>query len=287
MAKELTLATFLLRYGKNDNCLEAIKDIKYPKGIYCKKCKAVTKFHKVKCRQAYECSCGFQLYPLVGTIFQGSKTPLQYWFYAIFVMSVTRSGVSAKQLQRELGVSYKTAWRIFMKLRSKMADTDRLLSGTVEVDETFVGGKGYNRGKIWWANWEEHPKEIVMGMVERGGRVRTKHIPNTGVWTLTKVIKDNIDPKAFVMTDNYHGYWNLPMYGYKHDSVNHSKHYVKGNAHVQNIENFWSHFKRGVRGVYRHVSPKYLPLYADEYGFRYNNRSKQSEMFKILLGNIV
>ncbi len=267
----MNLATFLHRYGTSTACLKAIKELKYPKGIYCQKCEKVTKFHKIKGRQAYECSCGFQVYPLKGTIFENSKTPLQYWFYAIFVMSATRSGVSAKQLQRELAVSYKTAWRIMMKLRKVMAESNTgLLTGEVEVDETFVGGKGYNRGRQWWQGWEEKEKQVVFGMVERGGRVRTRHVPNTGKRTLLKPIKGHIHPKAFIHSDNLNAYWNLHKEGYKHDLVNHSRKFVDGPAHTQNIENFWSHFKRGVTGVYRHVSPKYLNLYSEEYAFRYN-----------------
>lgn len=116
-------------------------------------------------------------------------------------------------------------------------------------------------------------------MIERGGRVKTKIVPNTGRWTLFKPIQDNIDRTAWVMTDCLDSYWNLHKHGYKYDSVNHSKHYVRGRIYTQNIENFWSHLKRGIRGVYRQISPKYLQTYANEYGFRYNHRSAKVNMF--------
>lgn len=149
MKDKFSLGSFLKKYKNDEACLEHIKEIKYPSGISCEKCKAVKDFSKVKNRPVYECSCGYQISPLAGTIFEKTTTPLQYWFYAIFIMSVTRSGVSAKQLQRELGVTYKTAWRIFKQIRILMANTDSgLLNGTVEVDETFIGGKGMNRVNI-------------------------------------------------------------------------------------------------------------------------------------------
>lgn len=200
-------------------------------------------------------------------------------------MSVPRSGISAKQLQRELGVTYKTAWRMFKQIRILMSDTSgNQLTGVVEVDETFVGGKGRNR-----RDWRQGVKEkgVVMGMVERQGKAHLKHIPNTGKWTLLKQIHDRIDPKATIYTDELQSYKNLNRYGYTHDSVAHGvKQYTKGDVHAQNIENFWSHFKRGIYGVYRVISPKYLQAYVDEYGWRYNNRREGSRMFELLLNQV-
>lgn len=288
MQGSFTLATFFRKFKTSDKCLEYLKDIIYPNGIFCKNCKTVTKFYKIKGRKVYQCFCGFQISPLSQTIFKNSSTRLQYWFYAIFVMSVTRSGVSAKQLQRELGISYPTAWRMFKLIRTLMKNkNDLILNGTVEIDETFIGGKGYNRGKIWWANWEDHPKQIVMGLVERNGRAYVKHIPNTGKYTLLKQIKDHVDPKAHIMTDDYYGYTQLKYHGYKHGHVRHSKKYVDGNIYVNNVEGLWSHMKRGLTGVYRHVSPKYLQSYADEYAFRYSHRKEPEKMFEILLNEAI
>lgn len=203
----------------------------------------------------------------------------------MFLMTKTRAGISAKQLERELGVTYKTAWRMFKQIRMLMADrgSGSLLEGTVEVDETFVGGKGKSRAYEWTAGIKE--KQIVMGMLQRQGKVYLRHIENTGKWTLLKQIQDNIDPKAKVYTDEWGGYMQLPKYGYVHDFVRHSaSKYVRGAVHTQNIENVWSHMKRGITGVYRVVSKKYLQAYADEYAFRYNHRKEN--MFELLLKQV-
>lgn len=284
--EKFTLGYFLKKYSTNDKCLEEIKRLRWPNGIECRKCGKITKHYKVKNRTSYACGlCGSHVYPLAGTIFEKTTTPLKLWFYAMFLMIKTRCGVSAKQIERELGVTYKTAWRIAKQIRILMADTDgSLLDGEVEVDETFVGGKGKNRRNI--PNFNEIPKEIVMGMVQRNGKAYLKHIPNTGKWTLIKQIKENIDPKARIFTDQYPGYTQLSRYGLNHVWVNHQETYVKGDIHTQNAENVWSHLKRGIYGVYRHVSKKYLQAYADEFAFRYNHRKNERGMFNALLSQV-
>jgi len=150
MNDKFSLGEFLKKYSNDDKCLEEIKDLRWPKGITCPECGKKTKFYKVTGRKAYACEFGgHQVFPLAGTIFEKTTTPLNLWFYAMFLMIKTRCGVSAKQLERELGVTYKTAWRIAKQIRILMADTDSLpLNGDVEVDETFIGGKGKNR-KRW------------------------------------------------------------------------------------------------------------------------------------------
>lgn len=285
MNKTFSLTQFLRKYNNDDACLAQLVDVKYPEGIYCETCKIISKFYKVKGRPVYQCSCGFQVSPLAGTIFEKTTTPLQYWFYAMFVMTVTRSGISAKQLQRELGVTYKTAWRMMKQIRILMANVDKpKLMGVVEIDETFVGGKGKNRAYKWHGNEKE--KDILMGMLQREGKVYIKHIPNTGKWTLLKQINENVDKTARVMTDEFAGYIQLSRYGYSHASVKHKANvYSKGDIHTQNIEGLWSGLKRGIYGVYRHVSKKHLQSYADEYSFRYNNR-KSPNMFDVILSQV-
>lgn len=293
MKDKFTFGSFLKKYKNDEACLEHIKSIKFPSGIHCPRCKEVKEFTKIKSRPVYQCSCGYQISPLAGTIFEKTTTPLQYWFYAIFVMSVTRSGVSAKQLQRELGVTYKTAWRMFKQIRILMANSNNsgeLLDGTVEIDETFIGGKGKNRR--FKPNFNEIPKEIVMGMVQRnkdakgGAKAYLRHIPNTGKWSLLKQIKDNVDPQARIITDEYYGYTQLKYNGYQHEFVTHKNTYVVGDIYTQNVEGLWSIVKRGIYGVYRVVSKKYLQTYIDEYSWRYNNRQYQDKMFERLLGEI-
>jgi transposase-like protein len=200
-------------------------------------------------------------------------------------MTQTRSGTSAKQLERMLGVTYKTAWRMFKQIRLLMAQEGGMLGGIVEVDEAFMGGKGMNRA--YKPNFNEIPKEIVMGIVERKGKAYFKHIPNTGKWTLLQEVQDHVNPTTHVMTDEYRAYVSLPRLGYKHETILHSANqYVFGNIHTNTVEGFWSILKRGVYGVYRVVSKKYLQSYVDEYAFRFNNRRNSAMMFDNLLEQI-
>lgn len=286
--QRFSLREFKEDYGTHDKCLEAIKRLRFPEIMECPKCKLQEKFYKVKNRTSYTCNnCGYHIYPLAGTIFEKTSTPLDLWFFAMYLMTQTRSGTSAKQLERMLGVTYKTAWRIFKQIRMLMTQTPSLLDGIVEVDETFIGGKGKNRAYQWRA---DKPKQIVMGIVKRRGTAYLKHIPNTNMYTLINQVQENIHPKAFVMSDDYHAYKRLGEYGYDHHySVIHSEgQYVKwhGLVHNNTIESLWSQFKRGIYGVYRNVSKKYLQAYVDEYTWRYNNRSYPGRMFDRLLRQI-
>lgn len=288
MNQTFSLKGFLKKYSNDEACLEEKFKIKYPKGVFCQKCNIISKFYKITNRPVYQCACGFQISPLAGTIFEKTTTPLQYWFYAMFMIVNTRSGVSAKTLQREIGVTYKTAWRMMKQIRILMAESGGgLLEGVVEVDETFVGGKAKNRKNEWKLSEMAKQKEVLMGMVEREGRVYIKHVPNTGKWTLINQIQGNISPTARVITDEWPAYTNLPKFEYDHDFITHNKsEYVRGNIHTQNIENVWSHLKRGINGVYRIVSAKYLQAYADGFAFRYNHRNEQAQIFEILLAQV-
>lgn len=284
---KLSLKTFLRKYPNSEACLEEIFTKRFPNGVDCVKCKKVTKYYKITNRTAYSCEfCRTQVYPLAGTIFEKSTIDLRLWFYAMFLMIKTRSGISAKQLERELGVAYKTAHRMFKQIRTLMDESGgELLTGDVEVDETFIGGKGENRRFVWHGNEKE--KEIIMGMLQRNGKAYLKHIPNVGKWTLLKQIQENVDPKARIITDQWGGYMQLPKFGYRHEYVDHGETYVMGDVHTQNTENVWSILKRGIYGVYRHVSKKYLQSYANEYAWRYNHRSMGDKMFDELLNQVI
>ncbi len=290
MIGKFSLKEFFSRFPNDDACLEEIKKLRFPNGITCPKCQKVTKFYKITKRPGYACEFGGHVvYPLSGTILEKTTTPLQYWLYAMYLMTKTRSGISAKQLQRELGVTYKTAWRMFKQIRMLMSSdsSSDLLDGIVEVDETFVGGKGKNRKDQWVQGIEEKQKQVLMGMVQRGGKVYIRHIETNGKWALLQQIQENISPKARIFTDEWRGYIQLSYKGYEHSSVNHGAgEYVRKEVHTQNIENVWSHLKRGIFGVYRIVSAKYLQAYADEYAFRYNHRKLDGEMFDILLKQV-
>lgn len=236
---------------------------------------------------SYSCGvCRTQVYPLAGTIFHKTTTPLRLWFYVMFVMIKTRSGVSARTIMRETGVTYKCAFRMCHQLRKLMADDGDPFKNIVEADETHVGGKGYNKRYV--PHFQEKQKEILMGILERGGKIHLRHIPNTGKWTMLKNIKENATLTATIYTDQLPGYHQLSKYGYNHSWVNHKETYViKGtDIHTNSIEGFWSIFKRGVSGVYTHISPKYLQNYADEYGFRYGNRHLEGGMFYEMLRQV-
>ena len=284
MAEKFTITQFHDRFPTDAACLEELKQQKYGTDYVCIVCGKCSRLTRVYERSAYACQCGAQVYPLAGTIFHKSSTSLRLWFYAMYLMSVTKSGISAKQLERELGVTYKTAWRMMMKIRSLMNDEDEdMLQGAVEIDELYLQPEW--RFKLKYHGMGQAMRsEILFGMVERGGRVRVRHIPNAGSGYIHGNILQHVSKSAKVYTDQAWIYRSLEKKGYWHRTVNHSlKVYARGSIHTQTIEGFWSQIKRGFRGVYRHVSPKYLQLYANEYAWRYSNRMSEINMFDILL----
>jgi transposase-like protein len=275
-------------YPDNDACLERLKNQLFPNGIFCSECGKVTKHHKLVSRPSYSCDyCGHHVHPTVGTIFEKSTTPLRIWFHAIYLMSSTRCGISAKQIQRETGVTYKTAWRMFKQIRSLLAE-DESRAGVVEADETYMGGKEKNKHatKRTIDCRGTKGKQPVVGVVERHGKITAKVVPNTSVPEIHKFIYRNVDTNSTIYSDEHSGYDGLA--GYKHISVNHhSGEYVRGDAHTNTIEGFWSLLKRGITGVYHSVDEKYLQSYVNEYGFRYNHRKDEQPMFESFLGRIV
>jgi transposase-like protein len=225
---------------------------------------------------------------MVGTIFQDSATSLKLWFYAIYLMASTRCGISAKQLERELGVTYKTAWRMFNRIRSLLAEDVGPMSGTVEVDETYVGGRRrYGSRKAAALAWSQH-KQVVAGHAQRGGKVRAVHLPKGASGTLVPLVKAHILPASLIYTDELPAYTQLKREGYEHKRVNHTaKVYVEGDVHTSTIDGFWAHLKHGLRGVYHGVSAKWLQSYLDEYVYRYNNRNNPRGMFNAMISRAV
>lgn len=270
-------------------CLDYIFRKKYPNGVACVVCKRVTKHHRDKKRPSYACQfCGTHVHPMVGTIFENSATALHLWFYAIYLMASTRCGISAKQMERELGVTYKTAWRIFNRVRSLMGEDPGILSGAVEVDETYIGGKRrYGSRKEAARAWSQD-KQVVAGHVQRGGRVLAMHLPEGTADALVPLVRKHILPASVVYTDELPAYTGLKKAGYEHRRVHHSaKVYVRGDAHTNTIDGFWALVKNGISGVYHGVSAKYLQRYLDEYTFRYNNRDNPRGIFNAMLSRAV
>jgi transposase len=281
--EKYTITDFNKQFPDDDACLEWLKTYLYPDGIPCKSCGKITGHSKLSNLPVYSCNrCGGHTHPMSGTIFNGSRTPLKQWFYAIFLISATRCGISAKQLQRELGVTYKTAWRMFHQIRTLMQSTPHTMSGEVEVDECYIGGpKPGKRGR------GAAGKTPVFGLVQRQGDVDAMAMPDLRASTLYPVIKERILSESIVYTDEYNIYDRLESHGYSHKRVHHSaKIWVLGDAHTNTIEGFWSLLKRGINGVYHAVSQKYLQNYIDEYAFRYNHRKDERPMFLTILAKV-
>jgi len=274
-----TIHHFNRDFPDDDACLEHLLRLIYPDGVVCRKCEQVRPHARLTGRKAYSCAyCGTHVYPLAGTIFEKSPTPLKSWFYAMFLVSSTRCGISAKQLERELGVTYKTAWRMYSQIRKLLGEDVGRLSGSVEMDETYVGGK--RRGTPRGRPGKDSHKTPVFGVVERGGKVAAFVTPDTKRATVMPIIQEKVLPESLVYTDEYIVYEGLQGKGYEHRRVNHSqKVYVMGDAHTNSIEGFWSLLKNSIRGVYHSVSAKHLQGYVNEYAFRYNRRNDTEPMF--------
>jgi len=266
-------------------CLRWLVEFLYPDGIFCPIDKKVTPHHAMRTRKSYSCElCGHHVHPTAGTIFHKSSTPLTLWFEAIFLITATRAGISAKQLERTLGVTYKTEWRMFHQIRSMMGDDpDKNLFGEVEVDETYLKADPQKRSSV--SNYRGD-SQIIFGMVERGGKAKLRHVRSAGKRVIVPELLKGISTTSTVYSDEAGIYGKLAVWGYDHASVVHRKNqYVAGRVHTQNVENLWSSMKRGITGVYRHVDPKYLQAYANEYAFRYSYR-KSPSMFWALLGRV-
>jgi transposase len=288
-----TINHFNREFPTDDACLQHIMNERYPDGMaQCEECKKATRHYRVTGRTAYACEyCGHHLYPLAGTIFEKSTTSLRLWFYAMYLMGSTRCGISAKQIQREAGVTYKTAWRMFKQIRSLMSDGDLQLEGpTVEMDETYFGGRV--RGKGMGPKLEN--KTRIVGMVERRGKVVAKTATEIGNKQLLRMATEHILPESTVYTDEYRAYDKLDtlkkdgkQLGYQHRRIHHaSKVYVVGDIHTNTVEGFWSLIKRGIGGVYHAVGQKYLQTYLDEYSYRYNRRDQGNLIFKSILSEV-
>jgi transposase len=245
-----TFTDFEQDFPDDAACLDWLVGYLYPDGIYCPKCEKVTKHYRVKSRPSFSCQfCGHHEHPMRGTIFENSATSLKLWFHAIFLMSQTRCGISAKQLERELGVTYKTAWRMFNKIRSLLADDGEPLSGTVEADEAYFGGRGVwkhgkrTQGRPPRGGWN---KSAVFGVAQRGsegknGKVKAVKVENVSKAELLPQLQTKVLPESIIYTDEWHSYDGLNEMGYQHDRIHHSqKVYVSGAVHTQTIEGFWS-----------------------------------------------
>jgi transposase len=237
-------------------------------------------FHRIAKRRKYCCAwCGAHLAPTADTIFHKSETSLKSWFFAIFLFAKSKNGVAAKEIERQVGVTYKTAFRMAHKIRELMASGGNMLTGIVEADETYIGGKRAGlRGR------GAAGKTPVIGVVERRGEVRATVVTNVTAGNAIGHIRKNVETTAQVVTDELPVYNFTGKFGFKHVRVNHgSGEYVVGRAHTNTIEGFWSQVKRSIDGTHHSVSPKYLQNYVNEFSFRYNRRFEGCDVLGDLL----
>jgi transposase-like protein len=280
--QKYTIKDFEREYPTEDSCLEAVKEWRWPEGkTLCVTCGVERKHYRVSGRTSYACrACGNHIYPLAGTIFHKSTTSLRTWFYVMRLMASTRVGVSAKHIQRETGVTYKTAWRMMKQIRILMGEEIKLV-GPVEMDETYLGAPDSNKHL---SKRTQSPKNVVFGVVERGGRVVARVLPDATKDSILPVVSEVLYPRTMIYSDESATLEQVRWMGknHKHSTVNHSKGYVDGYAHTNTIDGFWSLVKRGIGGVYYQVGPEYLQSYLNEYAFRYNRRKVMRPMFRQL-----
>lgn len=280
-----TIATFNQQFPNDDACLDYLFKVKFEELKGCPCCGLYeAKYYRVKKRKCYECGiCKHQIYPMKGTILEGSTTSLTKWFYAIYLFSVSKNGVSGKELERALGITYRAAWRMGHKIRELMAvDEDKMLSGFVEVDESLMGGKvrGGKRG------WGAENKTCLFGMVERGGRVKVLPVPDRTRETLFPIIKDYIVMDSMVYSDELRVYRALPDEGYGHQRVVHSRcQWTNGACHTNSIEGYWSNLKKSILSTHTYVSPQHMQKYLDEFAFRHNHR--KGNIFATIMQKII
>ena len=268
-------------FPDDDACLEHLFKSRFGASPACEKCGAVGLFRKLSSMPAYTCNCGHHIHPMVGTPFENSRTPLQKWFYAMYLFTTSRHGVSAKELERQLGVTYKCAYRIAMQIRKYMGTVNGggKLSGTVEADEAYIGGR--KSGKTGRG---ASGKTVVFGMVERGGDVRTEVMDNIRIETQEAIISENVEKGSTMHTDEFYSTARLEKIGYQHETVKHSsKKYVRGNVHTNSIEGYWALLKRSIKSTHIHVSGKHLDKYLGEFEYRYNLRKQPELMFTRLV----
>jgi transposase-like protein len=270
--QDVNLVKLIERFGSEDKCHAYLEGLRWPEGVRCPRC-GKDKVSRIVARKQYDCdSCRYQFSVRVETTFEGSHLPLWKWFLATYLMIESRKGMSANQLKRTLGVSYKTAWFLCHRIRWAMGEgAVEQLTGTVEVDETYIGGKArYPRRSM-------DNKVMVLGAIERDGRVvfRTEGKHRADRATLQQFVKDVVaDDADAIYTDQHQGYDGIGDGNTRHETVSHSREeWVRGDVSTQNIENVWSLLDQSIIGSFHQLSSKHLPAYLDEISFRFNNRT--------------
>jgi transposase-like protein len=266
----MNLMRLMDAYDTDKECRDALEALRWPEGVRCPRCDA-DKVYRAEPRKQFDCAlCGYQFSVTSGTIFNDSHLPLPSWFVATYLICESKKGISANQIKRTLGVSYKTAWYLCHRIRAAMKDaTPEMLRGIIEFDETYVGGKVRGRGAGFVKN-----KAIVVGAVERGGDIRIRVIKRRNKRAIQQFVKSvaHEDAEGF-MTDEAYVYIGIGDADTPHETVRHKdEEWVRGDVHTNTVEGVWSLLKRSIVGSYHQLSAKHLPAYLDEISFRYNNR---------------
>ena len=274
-------------YSSEDRCREILEELRWPNGVECPRCQSA-KLSRIAKRGQFDCeSCGYQFSVTAGTIFHDSHLPLRKWFVTTYLMTESRKGISANQIKRMLGIgSYRTAWYLCHRIRAAMVEASPLpLTGVVEADETYIAGKPRHKagaplsGPSWKnrqdaARLFDRKKMIVLGAVERGGKVRLRMVPRARKGQITQFLTDVVDDKAeAIYTDAFRSYDKVGDADTIHESVNHGEgEWVRGIVHTNTMESVWSLLDRSIIGSYHKLSAKHLPAYLQEIEWRFNNR---------------
>jgi transposase-like protein len=285
------------QFATEDSCLDYLESMRWPNGeigcVHCGEIGRISKItrneeHKGKNRRVriYQClSCKKQFSATSGTIFNDTHLPLTKWFMAIAMICEAKKGMSAKQLERHLGINYRTAWHLCHRIREAMLDGGDLLTGVVEVDETYVGGKVKRKGKPFV---KKEKKDVVIGLIERGGKLRLIPVADNKMSIIEPLIERHVHPEAMLQTDESAIYTIIGKHrAGGHRMINHSSSYGIGENHSNTIENAFSLLKRGIYGTFHKVSIKHLPRYCNEFSYRFNRRGAQLEMFGMTMKNLV
>ncbi len=287
----MTLPELTNLFGTDDKCREILTKLRWPNGVECPRCKSKG-IAWIQPRKRFDCrECEYQFSVTAGTIFNDSHLPLETWFTVTLLMCESRKGISANQVKRMMGISYKTAWYLCHRIRKAMAAADKpMLDGTVEMDETYVGGKV--RGFVDGRHAASDNKEVVIGIRQRGGDLRFFHAEDAKSGTLAQYIKENVSTDVeVIVTDDWRAYpkamIKAGVHGRKHKTINHSKKvYVDGDVHTNTVESAFSLLKRGIMGTWHKISAKHLAAYLEEMTFRFNRR-KRSDLFLDTLRHMI
>jgi len=268
--QDMNLVKLIQEFADESACREYLEELRWPDGLACLRCGSM-RISKISTRNQLDCGdCNFRFSVTAGTMFHDSHLPLSKWFLATYMMMEAKKGISANQLKRTLGINYRTAWYLCHRIRAAIEEVSPIkLKGIVEIDETFVGGEVRGKGRGYKGN-----KAIVVGAVERDGKIILKVVPDRSRRTLHAFADEAVaDEAEAIHTDDWAPYRGIGDEDTRHETVNHSiKEYVRGDVHTNSVENIWSLLKRSIIGSFHKVSIKHLDAYLDELEWRFNNR---------------